>query len=266
VDVPSDRNDAKVRPNARRQLILDRVLENDTVTIKELAADFGLTEMSLRRDLNALAEAGQISRVRGGATRPRSTLTPRRYQDVEQRHGAAKTRIARAATSLFDDATTVFFYSGSTVARVAEALEEDQRDHLTVVTPSVPVINTVTTWNAPHLVAVGGLYLPAYMTFVGPQAVESLRTISADVAIVGCDGLTAAEGLTTPHHLVAEIGTVLIERAQKTIVVADSSKIGRRGFTPIAASSAVDVLVTDGDADPQELQALRDTGVEIIVV
>lgn len=258
--------DVKVRPTARRQLILDRILEKDSVTIKELADEFGLTEMSLRRDLNALAESGQIARIRGGATRPRSAGTPRRYQDVEQRHSAAKARIARAATALFDAATTVFFYSGSTVARVAEALEEGPRDRLTVVTPSVPVINTVTTWNDPHLVAVGGLYLPAYMTFVGPQAVEALRTMSADVAIVGCDGLSAAEGLTTPHHLVAEIGTVLVERAQRTVVVADSSKVGRRGFTPIAASSAVDCLVTDSDADPAELAALRKTGVEVIVV
>ncbi|NJC73256.1 DeoR/GlpR transcriptional regulator [Planosporangium thailandense] len=258
--------DARVKPHARRQLILDRILERDTVTIKELADEFGLTEMSLRRDLNALAEAGQISRVRGGATRPRNALTPRRYQDGEHRNAAAKARIARAATALFESAATVFFYSGSTVARVAEALGEEQRDHLTVVTASVPVINTVTTWNDPHLVAVGGLYLPAYMTFVGPQAVAALRTISADVAIVGCDGLSAAEGLTTPHHLVAEIGSVLVERARRTIVVADSSKIGRRGFTPIAPCSAVDCLVTDDDADPRELQALRRAGVDVHVV
>ena len=137
---------------------------------------------------------------------------------------------------------------------------------LTIVTPSVPVINTVTTWNDPHLVAVGGLYLPAYMTFVGPRAVEALRTMSADVAVVGCDGLSAAEGLTTPHQLVAEIGAVLVERARRTIVVADSSKVGRRGFTPIARASAVDCLVTDDDADPAEIAALRAAGVDVRVV
>ena len=95
----------------------------------------------------------------------------------------------------------------------------------------------------------GGLYLPAYMAFVGPQAVESLRSLSADVAVVGCDGLSSAEGLTMPHQLVAEIGTILIERARRTVVVADSSKIGRRGFTPIAPATAIDVLVTDEHAD-----------------
>ncbi|MEV6010122.1 DeoR/GlpR family DNA-binding transcription regulator [Streptomyces sp. NPDC051976] len=247
-------------------MILDRVLERDTVTIKELADEFHLTEMSLRRDINALAEAGQVARVRGGATRPRTAVTPKRYQDVEQRNATAKARIARAATNLLDDAVTAFFYSGSTVARVAEALNEEQRRNLTVVTSSLPVINTVSSWDSPHLVAVGGLYLPAYMAFVGPQAVDSLRQISADVAVVGCDGLSAAEGLTTPHQFVAEIGAVLIERARRTIVVADSSKIGRRGFTSIAPSGAVDCLVTDSAADANELAALRETGVEVRVV
>lgn len=264
--MPGEPQDQKVRPQDRRQLILDWILERDHVTIRELADKFGLTEMSLRRDINALAADGLITRVRGGATRPRTALTPRRYQDAEQRNVLAKARIARAAAHLFEEAATVFFYSGSTVARVAESLDEEQRRRLTVVTPSVPVINTVTTWNDPHLVAVGGLYLPAYMTFVGPQAVEALRTISADVAVVGCDGLSAAEGLTTPHQLVAEIGTVLVERARRTIVVADSSKIGRRGFTPIAAAAAVDCLVTDDEADPGELAALRALGVEVHVV
>ena len=254
-----------MRPYARRQLILDRILENDSVSIKELADEFGLTEMSLRRDLNVLAESGQISRIRGGATRARNTLTPRRYQDGEQRHAAAKGRIARVAAGLLDAADTVFFYSGSTVARVAESLSEERRDHLTIITNSVPVVHTVTTWNDPHLVSVGGLYLPAYMAFVGPQAVESLRTMSADIAVVGCDGLTAAEGLTTPHQLVAEIGTVVVGRARRTIVVADSSKIGRRGFTPIAASSNVHTLVTDEDANRDEVDALREAGVEIII-
>ena len=262
----AERAASRVRPSERRQMILERILERDSVTIKELADEFQLTEMSLRRDVNALAESGQIARVRGGATRARTAMTPRRYQDVEQRHAVAKARIARAAVGLLEDAVTAFFYSGSTVARVAEALGEQQREQLTVVTPSLPVINTVSSWVDPHLVAVGGLYLPAYMAFVGPQAIDSLRQISADVAIVGCDGLSASEGLTTPHQLVAEIGAVLIERARRTVVVADSSKVGRRGFTPIAPSASVDLLVTDSGADRDELDALRAVGVDVHVV
>jgi DeoR/GlpR family transcriptional regulator of sugar metabolism len=260
-DAPGDL--LRVKPQERRQRILDRILEQDSVTVEDLADEFGLTKMSLRRDLNALAESGQIARVRGGATRPRAPVSARRYHDAQQRNSPAKARIARTAAQLLGRAATVFFYSGSTVARVAEALSEEQHDQLTVVTHSVPVINTVAAWNDAHLVAVGGLYLPTYMAFVGPQAIESLRSLSADVAVVGCDGLSLSEGLTTPHQLIAEIGTLLIERSRKTIVVADSTKIGRRGFTPIAPVTAVDVLVTDEHADAGELAALREAGIDV---
>jgi len=254
---------SRVKPHERRQLILDRILEHDSVTVDDLADEFGLTKMSLRRDLNALAENGQIVRVRGGATRPRAPVPARRYLDAQQRNAQAKARIARLAAQLLEPADVAFFYSGSTVARVAEALAEKQHDQLTVVTHSVPVINTVTTWNDANLVAVGGLYLPAYMAFVGPQAIESLRSLSADVAVVGCDGLSLDEGLTTPHQLIAEVGTLLIERARQTIVVADSTKIGRRGFTPIAPASAIDILITDEHADPADLAALRQAGIDV---
>jgi DeoR/GlpR family transcriptional regulator of sugar metabolism len=249
----------RVKPQVRRQRILDRILEQDFVTVDDLAEQFGLTKMSLRRDLNTLAENGQIARVRGGATRPRTPASARRYQDAQHHNAQAKAQIARAAAELLETAASAFFYSGSTVARVAEALAEEQHDQLTVVTHSVPVI----TWNDAHLVAVGGLYLPAYMAFVGPQAIESLRSLSADVAVVGCDGLSLDEGLTTPHQLIAEVGTVLIERARQTIVVADSSKIGRRGFTPIAPASAIDILITDEHADPSDLAALRQAGIDV---
>jgi DeoR/GlpR family transcriptional regulator of sugar metabolism len=93
-----------------------------------------------------------------------------------------------------------------------------------------------------------------------------LQELSADIAVVGCDGLSAEGGLTTPHQLVAEVGAMMIERAQRTIVVADYTKVGRRGFTPIAAISDVDVLVTDTQSDPAEIAALREMGLEVILV
>jgi DeoR/GlpR family transcriptional regulator of sugar metabolism len=249
----------------RREWILHRLQEQDFVSVKDLAEQFDMTEMSLRRDLNALADKGLVMRVRGGARRARSATMSPRYADAEQRNPHAKAQIARAAAAMLEHETVVFFYSGSTVARVAAAVSPAVRSVMTVVTPSLPVVNEVSSWTEPHLVVVGGLFLPDYQAFVGPQAVEGLDAISADVAVVGCDGITAREGLSTPHHLVAEIGTVLVQRARKTIVVADSSKIGRRGFTSIAPISDVHTLITDDGADPAELKSLRDSGVRVVI-
>jgi DeoR/GlpR family transcriptional regulator of sugar metabolism len=162
--------------------------------------------------------------------------------------------------------SVLFFYSGSTVARTASSVPEELRGSLTIVTNSLPVVNEVSGWDDPHLVAIGGTYLAPYMAFVGPQAIASLEPLSADVAVVGCDGLTAERGLTTPHQLVATIGTSMVARARRTIVVADSSKVGRTGFTPISAVDEVDVLVTDQDADEAEIARLRDRGVTVLIV
>jgi DeoR/GlpR family transcriptional regulator of sugar metabolism len=140
------------------------------------------------------------------------------------------------------------------------------RSSLTIVTNSLPIIHEVSSWEDPHLVAIGGTYLAPYMAFVGPQAIASLEPLSADVAVVGCDGLNAERGLTTPHQLVATIGASMVARAQRTIVVADSTKVGRTGFTPIASIDDIDVLVTDEDADAQEVARLRDRGIDVLLV
>ncbi|WP_377644966.1 DeoR/GlpR family DNA-binding transcription regulator [Oryzobacter terrae] len=267
-DAPTmaDEETGRGTPTAgRRQWILQRLQEQEFVAVKELADQFEMTEMSLRRDLNALADKGLLVRVRGGARRARAATMSPRYADAEQRNPQAKAQIARAASEMLEHEKVVFFYSGSTVARVAAAISPAQRAVMTAVTPSLPVVNEVSSWADPHLVVVGGLFLPDYQVFVGPQAVQDLDALSADVAVVGCDGITAEEGLTTPHHLVAEIGTLLVARARKTIVVADSSKIGRRGFTAIAPIADVHTVITDAAADPHELKALRDCGIQVVV-
>ena len=101
---------------------------------------------------------------------------------------------------------------------------------------------------------------------MGPQAISSFRELNADIAIIGASGLSAENGLTTPHHLIAEVGSVIVERANTTVVVADHSKIGRGGLTPIAPLRSIDVIITDDEADPDELDAFRRMGIDVRVV
>jgi len=136
---------------------------------------------------------------------------------------------------------------------------------ITAVTYSLPVIDEIGSWESPHLVCVGGLYLPEYRAFAGPQAIAGLRDLTADVIFLGCDGLTLESGLTTPHVLVAEMGAVATGRARRVIAVADSSKLGRQGFLPIVPLTEVDILVTDDGADPVRLAEIRAAGVEVVI-
>jgi len=136
---------------------------------------------------------------------------------------------------------------------------------ITAVTYSLPVVDEIGSWNSPHLVVVGGLYLPEYRAFVGPGTIDGLRTISADLLFLGCDGLSVESGLTTPHVLVAEVGEVAVSRARRVVAVADASKLGRQGFTTIVPLSSVHTLITDTGADPDRVAEIRDAGVEVIL-
>jgi DeoR/GlpR family transcriptional regulator of sugar metabolism len=262
-DPGSDRYKAR----NRRARILELLEQREFVGVQELADMFDMTVQSVRRDLGSLADEGLVLRKRGGAARPPSTgRSSRRFLEDLSTNIQAKERIARTAAGLLKPGEVAFFYSGSTVARVAASIPPETRSGLTIVSNSLPVINEVGDWVDPHLIAVGGLFLQTYMAFVGPQANATFREMSADVAVIGASGIAAAHGLTTPHQLIAEVGGTIVERSQRTIVVADSTKVGRGGLTPIAPLLDIDMLITDAGADQVELDLLREAGIDIQIV
>jgi DeoR/GlpR family transcriptional regulator of sugar metabolism len=264
-DMLDDDRGKGVGARARRSRVVALLEERDYVSVSDLAERFGVTPISVRRDLALLEERGLVERIRGGAVPRRAPRATGFFASALQEHVGEKRRIGEAAVALLEPRTVTFFYSGTTVAAVAGMLPRSLRASMTIASNSFAVIDEVSGWDSPHLVSLGGLYLPEYMAFVGPQTVRALQDLSADVAIVGCDGLSAEGGLTTPHQLVAEVGATMIARARKVIVVADSSKIGRQGFTPIAPTESVDVIVTDDAADGIEIAALRERGVEVVI-
>ena len=240
----------------RRDLIVNLVERVPQVSVGDLASRFGVTDVSIRRDLTTLEEQGRLRRIHGGAV----AATRRQARDVfalrERFAHDEKRRIGVAAASLVSPGDVVVFDSGTTVAQVAVHVgrPSQRASALTIVTSSLPVLDEVSRWDGPHLICLGGLYLSEHEALVGPQTVAALRDLSRDIAFIGCDGLTVRAGLTTPHVLVAEVGAVIAAGARRVVVVADASKIGRQGFTPIVPLSGVDVLVTNVGADPVEVE------------
>jgi DeoR/GlpR family transcriptional regulator of sugar metabolism len=251
----------------RRQAIADLLEEEGRVSVADLVTRFGVTDVSIRRDLTILEDSGLIRRVHGGAVATAQNRRDGAFAAKARENRELKVRIGAAAAALLRQDHVVVFDSGSTVAQVAIHTPRALRrgSSITVVTNSLPVVEEISGWDGPHLVVLGGLYLPDHQALVGPQTVAELRELSADIVFVGCDGLTDESGLTTPHVLVAEVGATMIARASRVVVVADAAKLGRRGFTPIAPLSAVDVLVTNAEADPEHLQVVRDAGIEVIL-
>jgi DeoR/GlpR family transcriptional regulator of sugar metabolism len=251
----------------RREQIARLVEEAQRVSVADLTVRFGVTDASIRRDLILLEGAGRLRRVHGGAVGHAAKLTAGAYGTKLRIHREEKTRIAIAAAHLVQQGEVVVFDSGTTVARVAAQMPAALRapNAITAVTYSLPVVDEIGGWEAPHLVVVGGLYLPEYRAFVGPQAIDGLRGLTADVIFLGCDGLSVESGLTTPHVLVAEVGAMATSRSRRVVAVADSSKLGRQGFRPIVPLADVDVLITDTAASPERVAEIRAAGVEVIL-
>jgi DeoR/GlpR family transcriptional regulator of sugar metabolism len=251
----------------RREQIARLVEERQRVGVADLTLRFGVTDASIRRDLILLEDAGRLRRVHGGAVSLAAKLAGGQFANKLRMHRDEKARIAAAAARLLSPGEIVLFDSGTTVAQVAAQMPSPMRapSAITVVTYSLPVVDEIGTWDAPHLVVVGGLYLPEYRAFVGPGTIEGLKSLTADTIFLGCDGLTVESGLTTPHVLVAEVGSVATSRSRRVVAVADSSKLGRQGFTTIVPLAQVNVLITDTAADPRRVAEIRDSGVEVIL-
>lgn len=251
----------------RRAEIARLVAEQERVSVADLTRRFLVTDASIRRDLGVLQDEGHLRRVHGGAVGGAASRHLGIYQHKAREHRDEKARIGAVAAGLISAGDVVFLDSGTTVAALAARMPGPLRrsNAITVVTHSLPVVEEIGAWESPHLICLGGLYLPDYRAVVGPQAVAGLRELSADVVFLGCEGLTVEEGLTTPHVLVAEVGAMMAARARRVVVVADSSKLGQSGFTPIVPIAAVNTLVTDSGADPEHVRRIRAAGVEVIV-
>lgn len=251
---------------ARRAEIVRLLDDQEYVDVGGLSRRFAMTEASVRRDLALLESEGSITRVRGGAVARRGARTSGFYAQALHERVAEKRRIGEAAAALIEPRSIVFCDTGTTVARTIGAIPRGERSGMTIVTNSLAVVEETSEWDNPHVVSLGGLYLPEYAAFVGPQTVGALQHLRGDVAVLGCDGLTAEGGMTIAHQLIAEVGTTMAEHARRIIAVTDSRKIGRLGFAPFLPISAVQTLITDRDADAAELEAIRARGVEVVVV
>ncbi|MCU0500633.1 MAG: DeoR/GlpR family DNA-binding transcription regulator [Anaerolineae bacterium] len=253
----------------RRHAILDELAQRQAVRVSELSQAFGVSEVSVRRDLSYLERQGLLRRIHGGAVPVPHVQAPS-VQAVAGTgaHAAEKANIGRAAAELVRPGDRLLFDSGTTVLEVARHLPPDLREsgNLTVITSSLPIVRELGPCKGIHLILLGGVFLPQYEVVVGPPTIAQLSELHADKLFLGADGLTFARGVTTANMLEAEVDRAAIAAASQVILVADSSKIGLIGLTTIMPLADVEKLITDGGAPPDFVGELRRQGVEVILV
>jgi DeoR family transcriptional regulator of aga operon len=250
----------------RRRRILDVLEKQERLTVEELVKKFGVSGVTIRGDLDALAKAGAVVRSHGGALKPSEG-----YPDVplavkETLHHGEKVRIGHAAAALIRDGETVILDSGTTTAEIARQIKFLKLTSLTVITNALNVAMELA--NLPHVrvLMIGGLLRQMSYSTVGPHAEQTLRGLNVDRLFLGVDALDPDIGLSTPDVLEAQVNALMIKVAREVTAVADSSKFRRRSLSVIAPLSAIHRIITDAGADRELLQALEARNIEVMVV
>jgi len=252
-----------MRQTDRLAAILERLSESGGVGVSDLARQLATSPATVRRDLRLLEQQRLLSRTHGGAVAQGVLYElPLRYRGA--RYGDEKRRIAIAAVERVEEGMVVGLTGGTTTTEVARGLGEMTR--LTIVTNSLSIAAELAVRPNLKLVLTGGVARPESYELIGPLAEATLAGLNLDLAIIGVDGISAAAGLTTHHEAEAGTNRALIARAERTLVVADNSKIGRAAFARIVRAEAVEELITDAAADQDELAWLGELGVGVMTV
>ncbi|WP_446216840.1 DeoR/GlpR family DNA-binding transcription regulator [Micromonospora sp. IBHARD004] len=250
----------------RQTAILERVRSAGGVRVTELAAEFGVSDMTIRRDLETLHEQGLLAKVHGGATLagPGSTDEPGFHAKLV-RQSAEKAAIAARAAELVGPGAAIALSAGTTTAELARRLVDVPG--LTVVTNSLPVAEILHVGGRPDqtVVLTGGVRTPSD-ALVGPLAVAAIGSLHLDLLFLGVHGISERAGFTTPNLMEADTDRALVAAADRLVVLADHTKWGTVGISSIVGLDAADVLVTDDRLAPDARRVLDEKVGELVIV
>jgi DeoR/GlpR family transcriptional regulator of sugar metabolism len=242
----------------RQMLIVEEVRRSGAVRVSELTELLGVSDMTIRRDLDVLAASGLVEKVHGGATvRDMLSTDEPGFQAKSRRQLEEKEAIARAASELVEPGQAIGITAGTTTWRLAHHILHVP--DLTVVTNSMEVASVLHRDGRTDLTVVltGGVRTPSD-ALVGPVAVTTLGSLHIDVLFMGVHGMAEDVGFTTPNLLEAETNQAFVAAAQRVVVTADHTKWGVRGLSRIARLGDAHLLVTDGRLAPEARATLEE--------
>lgn len=255
---------------ARWNALLELLTDSGRVTVEEAAERLAVSQATIRRDFDQLAQQQMITRTRGGAVANGVSYDlPLRYKTA--RHSAEKQRIGAAAAALVAPGSVVGLNGGTTTTEVARALAVrpdlnggPDGAPLTVVTNALNIANELLVRSRMKIVVTGGVVRPQSFELVGPLGGGILREVTLDVALLGVDAFDVALGAAAHHEGEAAMNNLMVARARQVVIIADSSKLGAHAFARICPVERVETLVTDSGAAADVVRAFRAAGVNVI--
>lgn len=249
----------------RRKFISEQIGALREVEFGHLAAHFGVSEMTIRRDIDALESEGILKRVLGGAIASGGTAQEPPFQFRASLAAQEKEHIARGVVNLLSPGETVFLDSGSTVLSVACEIRKRELP-LTIVTPSVLVALELSEVHEVTVYLTGGMLRPGELSLIGVDTIESLSHFNCDTAVIGVAGVDSVGGISDYHHDEAYVKRTAMKSSKKTIVAADRSKLGRSALVKIAGLNEIFALVTDAHLQDFAVKEAELAGVKMFTV
>lgn len=248
----------------RHQLILEKLQSEHYVDVMDLCKLFEVSAVTIRKDLNLLEKKGLLFRTHGGASLDNPYISEKPVNEKEKLYVAEKEKIAEAAAQLIVENDTIIIASGTTVQALGKAIKPVNR--LTVITASLNVAGSLIVHPDIQVLQLGGYIRHSSSSVIGNYALQVLENVSCSKLFLGADGIDPEFGVTTTDLEEAELNKKMLLAAQKTILLADSSKFGKKSFGKICGFEQISEIITDKGVAPGLVKKLTEMGVLVRLV
>ena len=247
----------------RHSSIMNLLLQRESILVTELADILNVSSVTIRKDLSELEKDQRLYRNHGKAILISPYAPNRTISEKEKYHTDEKMLIGAFGAQLIEPNDSIIIASGTSVHALARSISPDLQ--LTVITASLKVSDILSTNDNANIIQLGGSLRHSSLSVVGNNAEEFLANFACSKLFLGVDGIDLEFGITTTDMQEASLNRVMMKAAQKTIVLADSSKFGRRGFSKIANMEDIDHIITDSNVSTSVVKQIEEMGIELTI-
>jgi len=257
-----NKNNKFILVSERRNKIIDKLTIEKQVLVNELSEEFDVSEVTIRNDLAYLEKKGILLRTHGGAIKQRKVALEYDLTEKQKQNLPQKQRIGKKAVELIQDNDTILLDSGSTTIEVAKNLINF--NHLTVITNALNIISQLKDYHNINLIVPGGILKPEALAFHGGPAEDSFKNYYCDKFFLGVDAIDITHGISTPTIEEAHLNKVMIKISNQVILVADSSKFGKKNLAFIAPVNIIHTIITDTGLPEEMKNSYENLGITVI--
>lgn len=250
----------------RRMKILKKLSVNDQVFVNELSKEFGVSEVTIRNDLEQLESKQLLIRARGGAMSTNQAVSfDLQLGEKHKLNMTEKVKIGKTAAKLIKESDTLIIDSGTTTLEIIRNIEPSL-NNVTVITNALNIANQLVSTPNVNLIIPGGVLRKNSLSLIGPLAEKSFRNFFVDKVFLGVDGFDTLNGISTPNIEEAFLNQIMIDVAREVIVVADSSKFLRKSLAFICKLDRINTVITDSGISDEDKKRLEDAGIKVVIV